>query len=116
MKSSLPTVATPAVIGVIVLSLIVLITLYTSVPFANKTEVEAMRIFWRNEIEASKAYTKNEIEWVKLSQDVLKKQVESIDSDRREQRPALSELKAKIEECDRRIDRLEDMRYPLVTP
>jgi hypothetical protein len=103
-QGRLPTSLTPYALGSGVLVLIALVGLWTgiqsSIPWANKAEIASLQLQFRSEIE-----------WLKTQQSQLQRYDEGAEVDRRDRGAILAITKAKLEEIERRLIRIEERVY-----
>jgi hypothetical protein len=104
-KSSFPASLTPYALGLGVLMLIAVFSLMASVPWATKTEIEHV-----------KSYIRGEIEWLKAQQERTQKHLDLIELGRSERANQISEVRSRMGDLERRIQRLEDGRPRAVQP
>jgi hypothetical protein len=98
-NSSFPANLTPYALGLGVLMLIAVFSLMASVPWATKGEIDHV-----------KSYIRGEVEWIKQEQVRIQKTLEIIELGRSERANQISEVRSRMGDLERRLQRLEDGR------
>jgi hypothetical protein len=98
-EPKVPSGLTPYILGLGVLTLIAIFSLMASVPWAGKTDIEHIR-----------AHIRGEIEWLKDQNQRIQKHLELIEAGRDLRAVQINDLRAGVADCNRRIQRLEDLR------
>ena len=104
-ENSFPANLTPYALGLGVLMLIAVFSLMASVPWATKTEIEHV-----------KGYIRGEVEWIKQEQVRIQKTLEIIEVGRSERANQISEVRSRMSDLERRIQRIEDGRPRAIPP
>jgi hypothetical protein len=104
-SGSFPANLTPYALGLGVLMLIAVFSLMASVPWATKGEIEHV-----------KGYIRGEVEWIKQQQERIQKHLELIELGRTERANQISEVRSRMGDLERRIQRIEDGRPRAAPP
>jgi hypothetical protein len=99
ITTKIPTTVTPYVLGLGILVLIVIFSFMSSVPWANKADIENI-----------KTILVNEVNWLKAQNARIQQHLELIEAGRNVRAEQISEVRTKVSDCERRIQRLEDTR------